>query len=408
MKPMILISIPVILLAGAFACTSTHTNDAEDIDNSPVLATVGNYSITEASLAKELEAIPPYQRASFETPEGMRMLVDHIIERELLLQAAIDQGLDNDSFVVAQVELAMEQVEYTRDRAILQIYYQQQVVDAVVVPEEDVVEYYNLHINDLYHRDAQVKVSHILLEDMSDAAVVSNRLEDGIAFEELVEECSVHNPTMLNNGELGWVTDNSPIPYLGSQPELLALFFDSETDALIGPYETNLGVHFFKITDMQEEGAVPLDDVYESIENILKPTLINSYFQDTLLPELKSTYVVSINDDAFLPDADVPADSLLFSAQNMMEANPQSAIQYFELYLERFSENEKAHQAQFLIGFTYSEHLEDYENAEIAFQALLDNYPESDFADDALWMIENMRTPPEELIIPFEDSTISE
>jgi len=384
------------------------TNETEKADDSPVLATVGEYTITEASLDKELEAIPPYQRASFETPEGMRMLVEHIIERELLLQAAIDLGMDEDSFVVAQVDLAMQQVELTRDRAILQTYYQQQVVDAVVIPEEEVIDYYNLHIDDLYHQDAQIKVSHILLDDMSDADDISNQLDSGTSFAELVEEFSVHNPTKPNEGDLGWVTDNSPVPYLGSQPELLTLLFSEDLSAVIGPFETGLGVHFFKITDIREEGSRPLDEVYESIETILKPTLVNSYFQDTLIPELENRYTVTINDDAFLPGADMPADSLLFFGQNMMEAGPESAIRYFELYLERFPENEKAHQAQFLIGFTYSEHLEDYENAEMAFRALLENYPESDFADDAEWMIANMRTPPEELIIPTEDSAISE
>ncbi len=95
----------------------------------------------------------------------------------------------------------------------------------------------------------------------------------------------------------------------------------------------------------------------------------------------------------------MPADSLLQSAQNLMETNPETAVEYFKLFIERFPEHERAHQAQFLIGFTYSEQIADYDSAVEAFQAVIDNYPESDFVDDAEWMIQNMGVPPEELLL---------
>ena len=87
------------------ACGTQERAGGDEADTSLVYATVGDVRITENMINEELNLIPPYQRSSFETPEGKRMLLDHIIERELLLAEAENLGMEEDSFVVAQVDL---------------------------------------------------------------------------------------------------------------------------------------------------------------------------------------------------------------------------------------------------------------------------------------------------------------
>ena len=159
-------ALALFLLAAALlacCCQQSHTPPEAGGD---ILAVVGDVTITSETIRKELELIPPYQRASFETLEGQRVLLDHLIERELLLQAASDAGLEDDSFVVAQVDRAMEQVETTRQRALIQAYYEREVVGSVEIPDEEILDYYNDHTGDIYHRDEQVRVSHVLLDDI--------------------------------------------------------------------------------------------------------------------------------------------------------------------------------------------------------------------------------------------------
>jgi len=400
----------IMILAMGACGTQESVTRGNDADTSMVLATVGDVAITEIMINKELEMIPPYQRSSFESPEGKRLLLNHIIERELLVLAAKDQGMEEDSFVVAQVEMAMQQVEAARERALIQTYYQQIVVDAVVIPEEEIQDYYNSHINDIYRQEAQVKVSHVLITTPEEAAAIAEAIEAGESFESIVETFSEHDPTVPAGGDMGWITINSPMPYLGEQAEITAALFDAEINDVIGPFNTTMGIHFFNISDTRDEGSRPLDEVRESIENTLKPTLVNSYFQDTVIPGLRDTYGVTINEDSFLPSEDIAPDSLFQSAQNLMESNPETAVEYYSLFIDRFPDHENAHQAQFLIGFTLSEYMGNYERAADAFQMLIRNYPESDFVDDAHWMIDNMGTPPESLFIEtvsdLEDDTV--
>lgn len=398
MKLICIFTVTLILAAGACG-TQDSLNHSGDTDTSRVLATVGEVEITENILNEELNMIPPYQRSSFETPEGKRLLLNHIIERELLLLEALNLGLEEDSFVIAQVELAMQQVESARDRALLQTFYQQEVVDAVVIPEEDITAYYNDHIDDIYYQESQVKVSQVLVSHEEVLTEVAAAIEAGDTFESVVEIFSEHEPTRAAGGDMGWITINSPMPYLGEQPEIAEALFDAGIDDIVGPFSTVMGYHYFKVIDASDEGARPLEEVRESIENTLQPTMVNSYFQDTVIPRLTESYGVIINEDAFLPDESVSPDSLFQSAQNLMESNPESAVEYYRLFIHRFPDHENAHQAQFLMGFTLSEYMGNYERAADAFQLLIDNYPESDFVDDAEWMIENMGTPPESLFI---------
>ena len=221
-------------------------------------------------------------------------------------------------------------------------------------------------------------------------------------------EYSVHVPTANLGGDMGWVIMGSPMPYLGDRPELARALFETGTGEVLGPYETDMGFHVFRVEEHVEEGVKPLEEVRESIINILKPARVNTYYRDTVVPDLWGTYGVEINEEAFLPDSSVSADSLLGMAQSLMEESPDRAINHFELFLERYPDNEKAYQAQFLVGFTYSEYLSDYESAREAFQLVIDRYPDSELADDAAWMIENMERPIEEILpeeAPIEEAS---
>lgn len=397
----------ILILVFVFsACQQSYK--PEESGDDIVLAEVGDVTITKQTIQDELDLIPPYQRATFETPEGQRVLLDHLIERELLLQAARDAGLEEDSFVVAQVEMAMQQVEATKARALITAFYEKEVVEGVEIPEEEILEYYNDHIEDIYHMDRQANVSHILVGEETEVSEVLERIEDGEPFDSVAIEMSAHLATAGYGGELGWITIGAPIPYLGNQPEISRTIFEADTGEIIGPLETEMGYHIFSISEMAEEGTKPLEEVRESIINILRPGRVNTYYRDTILPSLEQKYGVEINEEAFLPDVSISADSLLVVAQSLMEQNPERAITHFQLFLRRYPEDEKAFQAQFLIGFTYSEYLRDYDSAREAFRLMIEKFPDSELTDDAEWMLDNMETPIEEIIPVEPDAGLSE
>ena len=368
-----------------------------------VYATIGDESITEDDIAAELEAIPPYQRATYETPEGKALIVNSMVERELMRLASLAEGLDTDSSVVAQVEQAEKQAEETLKGALIQAYYERYVVDAVDVPEERVSAYYQEHTGDIYRQDPQVKVS-ILVTDSEESMAEARAALDEMSFEDAVAAFSTHQPTVQTQGDLGWIPMNAPLPYISGELGIEGDIYTAEPGTVFGPSRTNLGFTLFKVTDSLEEGVKPLEEVRESIEAALRPNLVNEYLYGTVFPELREKYKVEINEDAFLPSESIGADSLMTLAQETMGIDPETAISYFRLFINRYPDNERCDQAQFLIGFTFSEQMGDYDSARESFRILVDQYPQSELADDAQWMIENMEVPIEQFIPADTDS----
>jgi tetratricopeptide (TPR) repeat protein len=71
---------------------------------------------------------------------------------------------------------------------------------------------------------------------------------------------------------------------------------------------------------------------------------------------------------------------------------PTERIAAYQALLEEYPDSEVSPQAQFMIGFIYSEELKSYDEAEKAFRELLRRYPASELAGSAQWMVEHMRS----------------
>lgn len=362
-----------------------------------VYAVIAGESITEEELNTELEAIPPYQRTAYENPEGKALILNSLVESRLVMLAAEEEGLQNDSSVVEQVLQAERQAEESLKGALIQVYYDRYVVDATELPEDRITAYYEEHTGDIYRQDPQVRVSILVTESAEEMDSAVAALEE-VSFEEAVAEFSFHQPTAQAGGDLGWVPFNAPLPYISGDLDFYADIHTAEPGTLFGPERTTLGLALFKVTDKLEEGVKPFEEVRSSIEAALRPTYVNEYLYDTVFPALRVTYEVEINEEAFLPSENIGADSLMTMAQEIMATDPEAAVEYFRLFISRYPDNERCDQAQFLIGFTFSEQIGDYDAAREAFRVLVEEYPESELADDAQWMIDNMETPIEEFI----------
>jgi outer membrane protein assembly factor BamD (BamD/ComL family) len=68
----------------------------------------------------------------------------------------------------------------------------------------------------------------------------------------------------------------------------------------------------------------------------------------------------------------------------------QEAVDLYTMLLEKYPQNEHNYKAQFMIGFIYSEELKDYDQARMAMQKVVEQYPDCDLADDAQWMLDHM------------------
>jgi tetratricopeptide (TPR) repeat protein len=81
----------------------------------------------------------------------------------------------------------------------------------------------------------------------------------------------------------------------------------------------------------------------------------------------------------------------------------KGAIEAYEKLLEIYPDDPNNYKPLFMIGFNYSEYLNDHDKARPYFQKVVDDYPNSDLVVSAKFMLENMGKSPEEIIF-LEDN----
>ena len=84
----------------------------------------------------------------------------------------------------------------------------------------------------------------------------------------------------------------------------------------------------------------------------------------------------------------------------------RGAIAHYERLLSTYPQSECADEAQFMIGFIYEEHLQDFDRARVAYQRVVDEYPGTDLATNAERLLPHVGRPAEEWV-KFQDTTAS-
>jgi N-acetylmuramoyl-L-alanine amidase len=68
-------------------------------------------------------------------------------------------------------------------------------------------------------------------------------------------------------------------------------------------------------------------------------------------------------------------------------------IQYYRNIVNKYPDHKYAPQALFMIGFVYAEEVMDLVQARRTFDELIKKYPDTEVAESAKWMIENLNKP---------------
>lgn len=83
----------------------------------------------------------------------------------------------------------------------------------------------------------------------------------------------------------------------------------------------------------------------------------------------------------------------------------RDALSAYDKAIEIYPKDPQAYKALFLAGFVASEYIKDKGKAQNYYKRVIDDFPESDLADDAQWMLENMDNPPDKITFINTDTT---
>ena len=210
------------------------------------------------------------------------MVLDQVISEKLLIQEAINMGLEKDNDVLEQIKKMTEQI-------LVQVLIEREILDKIEVNDEEALAYYEQN-KDSFTEKEQVHLYNILLETEEEAQNILEQLTAGADFSEIAKEKST-GPSAAQGGDLGYVSKGTIVS------EIEEVAFALEVEELSGIVKTDLGFHILKITDKKPETVKTFEEVKEEIIQTLLPTKQKEAF-DNLLEELKGKVEIEINEEA--------------------------------------------------------------------------------------------------------------
>ncbi|MCK4775031.1 MAG: peptidyl-prolyl cis-trans isomerase [Candidatus Krumholzibacteria bacterium] len=362
----------------------------EVVENEEFLAArVEDWTLTKEFLYEFISNLPERQKAEFDTPAGRARLAYEFVDEELYYREAKRLKLSEEPSVNEQIETAL--------RGILVQAYYKEYVDSKARPSADEMrDYYDSH-KDVYSTLPVVRAQHIFSKSKEKLEDLKIRIEEhGEKMTTLAHQYSEDKITQSDGGDIGYFNPGGYMRGIGYSETLNDTIFTMEPRMLYGPIQWEKGYSLVRVSDMRPAELRPFEDVRQEISEILTREKIKRVKKE-VSESIRKNYDLRNYMDEYYKTIQRSPKELFEYAQTT--SDPYVRIETFEEIVEKFPDDPHAPQALFMIGFVYIEELLDKVSGGRSLETLIRAYPDSDVADSARWMLDNMNKPLPE----FED-----
>jgi peptidyl-prolyl cis-trans isomerase C len=211
--------------------------------------------IAAEDIALQLGDLPAKLRYPF--------LIEYLVERHLLAQAAVKQG-------VAETEEYKERLAFYQAKALRDAYFNSTIKPSV--SDEEVKAAYDKEASKVKISE-RVRARHILVQTEKDARDVLARLNKGEKFEDIAKQVSLDGSKDYG-GDLGYFSAEEMVPEFSKAAFALKIGDISE------PIKTDYGWHVIKLEDRKQGGAQPFDQVKAGIKAVLMRKKVQDVVSD--------------------------------------------------------------------------------------------------------------------------------
>lgn len=242
------------------------------------LANVGGFPITDTDVDSFLMGLGQ-RGASYNTPEGRKIILTQLINNKLLLLDAKRNLFEAEAEYRERLNLLKDQL--------LVSYASEKLIRAVTVTDADTESYYNEHKAELVGEES-VSASHILVDSEERALEILKKIEAGeLSFADAAKEYS-SCPSKENGGSLGEFSRGQMVPEFDTK------VFEMQVGEITKvPVKTQFGYHLIKLDGKTEAREIPYTEIKEKIkEVVLQEKQKKAY--DSKINQLKILYPVDM------------------------------------------------------------------------------------------------------------------
>jgi peptidyl-prolyl cis-trans isomerase C len=204
------------------------------------------------------------QQGQPESDELRKAVRDDLINLEVISQAASKKGLDKQTDIAQQLELARQSV---LAGAFVQDYVKSNPVSNDALKQE--YEAMKARVG-----NKEYKLSHILVASEDEANKVAAELKKGGKFGKIAKAKSQDPGSKDNGGDLGWsVPSNFVQPFAEAAAKL-------NKGQVSAPVQTQFGWHIIKLDDTRELKVPTFEEMKPQIEKRMQQQAIQKLVED--------------------------------------------------------------------------------------------------------------------------------
>jgi peptidyl-prolyl cis-trans isomerase C len=262
----------------------------------PVVAMINGRAITQPEFDVRWNDLSPATRARYEKEGGKRRFLDELIMRELLIQEARKQGLD-------QSDEIREKTQRYKEQLILDEVLKDRIKAKVDVSKEEMDAYLLKHADQLL-ANPKVQVSIMLLPNVYAAKDLKRQVESGGNFAKFAARYSIDEKSRLKGGDLG--------PYRKGlvEPDLDQVVQNLRPGVISDPVKTDRGYYLVKVSPLEPEILQADQATRERLRQELLAEKRRSRLDD-MFSELKAGATIRLADAArYVTDETVQSRSI--------------------------------------------------------------------------------------------------
>ncbi len=249
----------ITLTLSGILLSSLISHSALALDAKSVAAVNGK-KISQKTYQQHLKAMQA-RNPNSKAPVNRQAVLDELINREVLLQAAKKKKLDKTKEFKNMVN------QYKQNLLIQTLLSKSDV--AKPITDKELKKVYDAQIGQADTKE--YKARHILVKSESKAREIIKKLNDGAEFSELAKKEST-GPSGKQGGDLGWFTASRMVPEFAKAVAKLKKGTITQK-----PVKTQFGYHVIKLEDSRTRELPKFEDVKEQIRPLIQRQRLAEY-----------------------------------------------------------------------------------------------------------------------------------
>jgi peptidyl-prolyl cis-trans isomerase C len=227
------------------------------------VARVNGVNIPQARLDAVMKEMTSQGRP--DTPEVREGIKQQLINREVVSQAALKQGLHKKPEIASMIDVQRQSV-------LVNAYLQDHLRTHPITDDDLKKEYERVKTSS---GGKEYKVRHILVENEDEAKQIIAQLKKGGNFEKIAGDKSKDQGSKGRGGDLDWSTPARYVPAFGQA--ITKLKKGELTEA---PVQTQFGWHVIRLDDERVAKFPAFDEVKPQIQQEMQQQVVNKVIGD--------------------------------------------------------------------------------------------------------------------------------